>query len=763
MSKTRARSASAFVSLLAISCLLSACHKQAALVIHSPQDAANARIGVMTGTTGEMIAKTRFPQADVQTFDDIMNGIAAIQAGKLDAVITSFPTAQQVTKKNPAMYVVPEPLDHENTSIAVRKGNDKLLQDVNRIISDFRADGTLASMQKRWLKSDLSPYETVKIELPESGNPLRVGVAATREPLTFVDADGNVTGHDAELARRIAARLHRPLEFQDMKFLALIPALTSGKIDLVISGMTATDERRKSVDFSVSYFDNSQVLLTIKPPSQAASPQAASTHLKMSSPADLADKKLGVLMGSADAPYAHEHFPNAKILEFQSAPDAVLAVKTKKVDAALYDAVPLGLVLREDPSLAAMKGNLYAFNVGAGFQKQNPALRLQFNSFLAGIRKDGVYDDMVKRWIDQGDTNMPHFELPTSGQPIVVGVSDGGMPFVGVQENRLVGFDVELATRFAAAIGRPVRFDNMQFAGLIAAVTSGKADMIISSIYITEERQKQIAFSDPYFEMGSRAFALKENLAAPDEDGAAHNSAAAAEHPSLLRKAVSSFESNIVQEKRYLLILDGLKTTIVISILATIFGTLLGALVCFMRMSKFKLLRVPAKIYIDILRGTPVLVLLMLIFYVVFASVNISPLFVAVIAFGMNFAAYVAEIFRAGIQSIDRGQSEAAIAIGFTPVQSFLHIILPQTVQRIFPVYKGEFISLVKMTSIVGYIAVQDLTKASDIIRSRTFDAFFPLVIVAVLYFVIAWVLTLGLERLEIMTKPRSRTRMVGQ
>jgi polar amino acid transport system substrate-binding protein len=758
MSKTRARFASAFVSLLAICCLLSACHEQAALVIRSPGDAASARIGVMTGTTGEMIAKSRFPQADVQTFDDIMNGIAAIQARKLDAVITSFPTAQQVTKKNPALYVVPEPLDHENTSIAVRKGNDKLLQDVNGIISDLKVDGTLASMHKRWLKSDLSPYEVAKIELPQSGVPLRVGVAATREPLTFVDSDGKITGHDAELARRIATRLHRPLEFQDMKFLALIPALTSGKIDLVISGMTATDERRKSVDFSISYFDNSQVLLTMKPP-----PQAASKHGKMSSPADLADRTIGVLMGSADEPYAHEHFPNANILEFQSAPDVVLAVKAKKVDVALNDAVPLTLVLRQDPSLAAMKGNLYSFNVGAGFQKQDAVLRTQFNRFLAGIRNNGVYDDMVKRWIDEGETNMPHIELPHSGPPLVVGVSDGAMPFVGVQENRLVGFDVELASRFCASIGRPARFDNMQFAGLIAAVTSGKADMIISSIYITEERQKQIAFSDPYFEMGSRAFALKENLASPDEDGAAHNSGATPEHPSFLRKAANSFESNLVQEKRYLLILDGLKTTIVISILATIFGTLLGALVCFMRMSKFKVLQIPARIYIDILRGTPVLVLLMLIFYVVFASVNISPLFVAVIAFGMNFAAYVAEIFRAGIQSIDKGQTEAATAIGFTPVQSFLNIILPQTVQRIFPVYKGEFISLVKMTSIVGYIAVQDLTKASDIIRSRTFDAFFPLIIVAVLYFVIAWVLTLALERLEIMTKSRNRRSVGGQ
>jgi polar amino acid transport system substrate-binding protein len=354
---------------------------------------------------------------------------------------------------------------------------------------------------------------------------------------------------------------------------------------------------------------------------------------------------------------------------------------------------------------------------------------------------------------------MPHVELPASGKPLVVGVSDGGMPFVGVLENRLVGFDVELATRFAASMGRPVRFDNVQFAGLVAAASSGKADMILSSIYITEERQKQIAFSDPYFETGSRAFALKENLAALDSSGAQQSSGAVPEHPSLSRRIAESFDSNIVQEKRYLLLWGGLKTTMVISILATIFGTLLGGLVCFMRMSKLMLLRIPAKIYIDILRGTPVLVLLMLIFYVVFASVNISPVLVAVVAFGMNFAAYASEIFRAGIQSIDRGQTEAATAIGFTPIQSFLHIILPQTLQRILPVYKGEFISLVKMTSIVGYIAVEDLTKASDIIRSRTFDAFFPLIIVAVLYFAIAWLLTLGLERLEITTNSRSRRK----
>jgi polar amino acid transport system substrate-binding protein len=178
-----------------------------------------------------------------------------------------------------------------------------------------------------------------------------------------------------------------------------------------------------------------------------------------------------------------------------------------------------------------------------------------------------------------------------------------------------------------------------------------------------------------------------------------------------------------------------------------------------MRMSKQAILNIPAKIYISILRGTPVLVILMLIFYVVFGSVNINPILVATIAFGMNFGAYVAEIFRSGIESIEKGQTEAGISLGFNKLKTFIYIILPQTILRILPVYKGEFISLVKMTSIVGYIAVQDLTKASDIIRSRTFDAFFPLIMIAILYFLISWLLMQSLNYVEKVTDPKYKRK----
>jgi polar amino acid transport system substrate-binding protein len=220
---------------------------------------------------------------------------------------------------------------------------------------------------------------------------------------------------------------------------------------------------------------------------------------------------------------------------------------------------------------------------------------------------------------------------------------------------------------------------------------------------------------------------------------------------------IAGFTRNVLAEQRYMLILDGIKTTGIISIWAVLWGTIFGGLICRMRMAKSFWLVLPAKIFIAFTRGTPLLVILMIAFYVVFAAVNISPVAVAVIAFAANFAAYSAEIYRSGIDGVDHGQTEAALALGFTGTQSFAYVVAPQALLRILPVYKGEVINLVKMTSVVGYIAVQDLTRAADIIRSRTFDAFFPLVMVAMLYFLISWTLLLSLTELEKRLNPRRK------
>ena len=216
----------------------------------------------------------------------------------------------------------------------------------------------------------------------------------------------------------------------------------------------------------------------------------------------------------------------------------------------------------------------------------------------------------------------------------------------------------------------------------------------------------------------------------------------------MFSNVTESFSNNLIVEDRYRMILDGLQVTLLITLFAAVLGTILGGLVCWMRMSRRRWLQQVARVYIDLMRGTPVLVLLMLMYYVVMAPVDATGIVVAIVTFAMNTAAYISEMLRTTIQGIDRGQSEAGLALGFTPRQTFLKIVLPQVVRAVMPVYQGEIISLLKGTSIVGYIAVADMTRASDLIRSRTFDAFFPLIVTAIIYFVMAWLIGVLLQSL---------------
>lgn len=491
---------------------------------------------------------------------------------------------------------------------------------------------------------------------------------------------------------------------------------------------------------------------------QAGQTGTAAAGARLKALEDIADKKIGVFTGTVHDKFVAGHYPKATIFHYETTSDMILSLKTGKIDAVMIDLITANILLRRNPELGILTDKVLDLPLGVGFRKDNPELRNEFDRFLQAIRENGVCEEMRRRWLmeDAERAVMPVVGNPASEKTLKAGVAVDDLPYVAFVNGEYVGFDIELIRRFAEWANYRLEIVTMEFAALIPALASGKVSMIADGIAITEERSRQIDFSGSYALFRTAVVAASKDM---------QDAVPQAEKPepppekSFLHGVFESFHSNIIHEKRYLLIFDGLKTTAAISVLATLFGTLLGGIVCFLRMSPRKWLRVPAKVYISVLRGTPVLVLLMIIFYVVFASVDIDPVLVAVFAFGLNFAAYVSEMFRTGIEGVDRGQTEAGIALGFTRVQTFVHIVLPQAARGILPVFKGETISLVKMTSVVGYIAVQDLTKASDIIRSRTFDAFFPLIMVAVLYFLISWALTLLLGYAERGTNPKLKHR----
>lgn len=212
---------------------------------------------------------------------------------------------------------------------------------------------------------------------------------------------------------------------------------------------------------------------------------------------------------------------------------------------------------------------------------------------------------------------------------------------------------------------------------------------------------------------------------------------------------VATFTKCFIRDERYMLLLDGLGVTIKVSLLAVVIGIAIGLVVAFCNLSKNKLVNFIGKIYTDVIRGTPSVTQLMIIYFVVFATVEWEKWVIAAIAFGINSGAYVSEIIRAGILSIDKGQVEAGRSLGLNGAQTMSYIVIPQAVKNIFPALCNEFIVLIKETAIVGYIGLVDIQKAGDFIKSATFEAFMPLIATAIIYFVLIKILTIAMTRVE--------------
>ena len=217
---------------------------------------------------------------------------------------------------------------------------------------------------------------------------------------------------------------------------------------------------------------------------------------------------------------------------------------------------------------------------------------------------------------------------------------------------------------------------------------------------------------------------------------------------------VDSFKQNFIEQNRWHYLANGLGTTLLITFFSVLIGMVLGFIIAIVRFThdktgKMKVGNFICRIYLTVIRGTPVVVQLLIIYFVIFASVPISKIFVAIIAFGINSGAYVAEIVRSGIASIDDGQFEAGRSLGLNYRQTMISIIFPQAFKNVLPALANECIVLLKETSVSGYIAVQDLTKGGDIIRSQTYSAFMPLISVAIIYLVMVVVLSHFVTKLE--------------
>ena len=555
------------------------------------------------------------------------------------------------------------------------------------------------------------------------------------------------------LSASIAKRekwLDADVSFEIYDYGSIVEAARSGKVDLIAANLQITPERAEALQFSTPlYREKNGILVRSAGVSQ---PAETTVHWQ-----DYNGKKLGVLVGPLMEDAARENFPDSEYLLFNSYPDCITALLTGKIDGFLGDEPGIKSVHAEQPEVDYIRESLTENNYSFAFRKDDPesaALCEEFNAFLAKCWADGTMRELDEIWlgVEEARKVVDMSGLTGENGTIRVVTTAMDMPWSYIKDGLNVGYDIDLIVRFCRERGYALELGDVDFAGRIPALQSGKYDFT-TDMNVTPEREEQVLFSDPTAHGGIVLAVRASDLAAASKQDAPIESG------NTQGGMKASFEKTFLREGRWKLFLRGVETTLLITVLSILFGTALGFFVFMLCRNGNPAANAVTRFCVWLVQGMPMVVLLMVLYYIIFGNVSISGVAVAVVGFTLTFGAAVFALMKMGVGMIDRGQYEAAYALGHSNRRTFYRVILPQAIPHVLPAYRGEIVSLLKATAVVGYIAVQDLTKMGDIVRSRTYEAFFPLIAVTLIYFALEGLLNALIRTLQVRIDPKRRSR----
>ena len=683
-------------------------------------DFSNAKIGVVTGTVPAIILPDMLPDAEYIQYTSFTDAAIALESGKVDAFPVEEAVCWAMGWEGLYFDTTKEKIVPVEAGIVFGKGlNPKLQEEFNAFLKDYSESGKLAALHEKWI-SPTEPEDIIEYEsITGSKGTIKVAISGVQKPFTYIK-NGRFAGHDIDMISDFAREYDYTLEFHEVGFAAFISGVTTGNYDMGASGLVITEERKESLDFSDPYYSGGFVFAIPK------SGNEAERTLE-----DFENATLGVIVGSIYDGYSREFFPNAAIDSYQTFADLFQCVKQGKIDGFLLDIPNLNAVKRTDPGLSHIEIPGCYVDIGYAFGKDDKGEKLQsqMNEFIAELKENGTYDVLFEKWCGEkepvGALKAP--EYPETNEKLKICLDVSRKPYVYLLENEFAGLEVEIMYLFCEKYGYAPEFESAQWTSGVAGLKEGKYDVVSCGIYITEERKESVNFCDPYI--------------SPDVVMVIYEGT---EESDFFAGLAESFEKTFIREDRWKLIAQGVITTVVISFFSVLFGTAFGFGLYMLIRSRNKavsnITKVIFKIYSKILAGTPILVILMILFYVIFGKTDISGAVVSVIAFTLLFGSFVCGHLAITVDSIDKGQIEAALALGYSRNQAFFRIVLPQALKIFMPTFIGETVGLIKGTSVVGYITVNDLTKMGDIIRSNTYEAFFPLIATAVIYFIITWI-----------------------
>lgn len=456
--------------------------------------------------------------------------------------------------------------------------------------------------------------------------------------------------------------------------------------------------------------------------------------IELKSEADLSGLRVATLAGSCyDMELSARKDISLQLLNSES--DVLQSLVNNKADVAVNDEIVYNAEVQKENGIKIALTGDRAFPTALMFRKEDTELAQTMTAVQRRMEEDGSMQRLKDFWLTDRyarEKTFTHIPAETGGTPIRVASVSDTAPISFMMDGEWYGIEVDLLRELAKELHRPLEIKHYDSSNMMLTLRTGLVDVLCGCIFVTPEREEEFLFAQPYHAYHP-AYFVKDREAQAAGEG-------------LWSGLKKGLQKNLIVENRWKYITGGLLETVKISILAILLGSVLGVGVYAMTRSRRKWVRSVAAGYNGFLSGIPELVLLLILFYVVFAKTGLSADLVAVIAFALFFASGASDIYGTSLDAIPHGQTEAGLALGFTRVQTFFHIVLPQALRRGLPLYKGQCVSLLKGTSIVGYIAIQDLTRAGDIIRSRTFNAIIPLAMITIIYFLLVWLIGLLLK-----------------
>ena len=696
-----------------------------------------ARIGLLTGMPFEELVREETPDiGSFSYFESLPDELIALKSGKIDGIFINNALIEFHVANDDGLAIVPHHYLESNFGFAFQKG-DPRRDEWQAVIDRLRADGTIDKAYQIWTGADKAAKVLPEQDWPGAAGTIKVACCDTFEPMSYIGENSKVMGFDVNVVLLVARELDLHVEFEPMAFSMVLAEIESGKADVGIGDIVITEERQKAMDFAAyepAYFEVMVRSRQVEP--------------ELSTFSDFKGKTAAMLTGAPFEDLIREREPGVKGFQyFSSMPDMSMALKSGKIDAMLMNNAVSTLYINRDSSFALFPESLGDSQFGFAFAKGDPRAA-EWQAAYEQLGEETV-NAVWEKWTGSNDSikTLPEQTWEGKNGTIRLAACDSLEPMSYMGENgQIIGFDVEILLRMAEVLDYHVEVKGMEFSTLMAEVQSGKSDVACGSIVITDERSELVDFVSYY--PASFVLVVRSRTVEAPKTG-------------FLEGLRGSFERTFITEGRWKMIVSGLGMTVLMALTAGLLGTALGFLLVLLRRRNNRIANKLIAGYTGLITGIPVVVILMVLYYIVFGKLNLPAVIVAIIGFSLIFASRAFGVIWNAVGAVDNGQREAALALGYTESASFRKVILPQARPIYASVLRTQFVMLLKETSIAGYITVVDLTKAGDLIRSRTMEAFFPLIMVAAVYFLLTWLLTRLITLIEQRAAKRRNERKI--